>query len=386
VGGLPDLVHLRHSSPLNYFVTEFTVIWVYLRLLFLPLGQALDYDLPIVASIWSWKNLLAFLGGAALLAAGAFLRKRLPIISAGILWFFLGLAVESTFIPLDPVFEHRLYIPMFGFTLVMMAAFDRLPRRAAWMGGVVMIAALSVLTWKRNDLWNDPAAFHADNLRRAPRSERVHLDLANVYRKQGRLEEAQRLYEKALQINPDYELIHINLSMVYSAQKEPQKAVDILLEGLRRTPNHFKLYNNLGVLYNFLGNFEEAAAYLSKGTMLEPDNAMVHFNLALALDRLGRVDEAITHYRRSIALNRSDPESHFNLGLSLHRKGNLREALQEFLIVSRLNPEHAGSLYNAAQIYITLGEPASARTLAGRLQRLNPGMAQQIHRRLATGQ
>jgi tetratricopeptide (TPR) repeat protein len=383
VGGMPDLVHLKHSSPLNYLVTEFSVIWIYLRLLFFPYGQALDYDLPIVETIWTLKNLLAFLGVAALLAAAGLLRKRLPLVSAGIFWFFLGLTVESTIIPLDPVFEHRLYIPMFGFALVVMAAVARLPRRGALVAVVLLITSLSILTWKRNDLWNDPIAFYEDNLRRAPRSERVHLDLANAYRKQGRLDEAQRIYERALEINPDYVLIHINLSMVYSAQMQTQKAVDILLEGVRRNPSHFKLYNNLGVLYNSLGKYDEAAAYLKKGAMLEPYNATLHFNLALAYERLGRLDEAITHYRRSIELNYGDPSAHFNLGLALHKKGSLREALQAFLAASQLNPSHAGTLFNAALISLDLGDIQAARNLEVRLQRLDPYRAGEIARRIS---
>lgn len=382
VGGMPDLVHLRHLSPLNYLVTEFSVIWLYLRLLFVPYGQALDYDLAIVDALWTWQSGIALLGIIILLAAAVVLRKRLPYVSAGIFWFFLALLVESSFIPLDPVFEHRLYLPMFGFALVVMAGFARLSRRTALSGIVLLTAVLAFLTWQRNDLWNDPVAFHEDNLRRAPRSERVHLDLANAYRKQDRLAEAQSLYEKALEINPDYVLIHINLSMVYSAQKDYQKAVAILLEGLRRNQSHFKLYNNLGVLYNFLGKYTEAAAYLEKGALLEPGNATVHFNLALAYDRLGRRGEAITHYRRSIALDNTSPESYFNLGLALHRQDNLREALQAFDMAARLNPGHVGILYNAAQISLELGDTAAARRYLPRLQRLDPRRAQDLQRRI----
>ncbi|MCP3175627.1 tetratricopeptide repeat protein [Desulfuromonas sp. KJ2020] len=383
VGGMPDLVHLRHLSPLNYLATEFSVIWLYLRLLFVPYGQALDYDIPIVATVWEAKTLIAALGVVALLATAAYMRKRLPYLSAGILWFFLGLAVESTIIPLDPVFEHRLYIPMFGFALVVMAALARLPGRGAWVGTFLLVAALSVLTWQRNDLWNDPAAFYEDNLRRAPRSERVHLDLANVYRKQGRLEEAQQLYERALEINPDYVLLHINLSMVYAAQKQHKKAVQILLEGVRRNPSHFKLYNNLGVLYNFQGKYAEAAAYLQKGLMLEPYNATVYFNLALAYERLGRLEDAIYHYRRSLELDRSDPMTYFNLGVALNKKGELKEALQAFLVAAQLNPNHAGTLYNVGLTYLDLRDVASALNLLPRLSVLNPEMAKRLQLRIS---
>lgn len=383
VGGMPDLVHLKHLSPLNYLATEFYVIWLYLRLLIFPYGQALDYDVAIVANFWNWVSMVGLLGIILALAAAFLLRKRQPTVSAGIFWFFLALVVESTIIPLDPVFEHRLYIPIFGFVLVVMAGFANLPRRTALTAFALIIATLSILTWQRNNLWNDPVAFHEDNLRRAPRSERVRLDLGNAYRKQGRLTDAQRIYEEALGINPDYILLHINLSLVYSAQQNNQKAVEILLDGLRRNPAHFKLYNNIGVLYNVMGKYSEAAHYLQKGAMIEPDNAMLHFNLALAYSRLGRLDEAIVHYRRSIALDYDEPESHFNLGLVLYRHGKLQEALQEFLLGTRMNPKHAGTLYNAALIALELGNFQLARELGVRLQSLDQGRADDIARRIS---
>lgn len=385
VGGMPDLMHLKNLSPLNYLVTEFSVIWLYLRLLFLPYGQALDYDLPIIATIWSWKNLAAFMGIAALLLIATYIRKRLPFVSAGIFWFFLGLVVESTFIPLDPVFEHRLYIPMFGFALVVLGGFSRLSCKKALIAGILTVTILSTLTWLRNDLWNDPLAFHLDNLSRAPRSERVHLDVANVYRKDGKFKEAEKYYLKALEINQGYALIHINLSIVYTEQKEYQKAVEILLEGIRKNPYHFKLYNNIGVLYNFLGRYAEAETYLKKGIALEPYNSMVFFNLAIACDRLDRLDEAIRYYRQSIELDSGDPMKYFNLGLVLHRKGTLREALQAFSNAIRLNPNHAGTLYNAGMVAIELGDLTSAQNVQMRLQSLEPGLANRLLQHLREG-
>lgn len=382
IGGLPDLIHLRDNSPLNYLRTEFVVIWIYLRLLLFPYGQALDYDLPIVTDPWHWPGMVGLLGIILLLTAAAQLRQRQPLVSAGIIWFFLTLAIESTLIPLDPIFEHRLYLPMFGFVLVIMGGLTQLPRRFTVTAVVLVVAILSVLTWQRNALWNDPVAFYEDNLRRAPRSERVHIDLGNLYLSANRVEEAQKLYEAALAINPGYVLIHINLARAYSAQQEYQKAVAILQAGLRHDPTHFRLYNNLGVMYNILGDFRAAADALQRATHLEPENAKVYFNLGLAYDRLGRVDDAISNFRRAAALDPGEPTTHFNLGLALHNKGDQQAALQEFLYTSRLNPNHAGTLFNAGMIYLELGDPAAARRIVAQLQRLDPAIARQLESRI----
>lgn len=382
VEALPDLIHLRHNSPLNYLATQFSVIWIYLRLLFFPLGQALEYDLPIVQTIFAWRNAPGLLGIILLLAGAFWLRQRQPLISAGILWFFLGLAVESSIIPLDPVFEHRLYLPMFGFALVVMAGLQRLPTRTALVAATLLVAVLAVLTWQRNALWADPLAFYQDNVRRAPQSERANLDLANLYRIQGRLDEAERYYRRTLAINPDYVLVHINLALLYNARRDYPAAEAILLEGIRRNPYHFRLYNNLGVIYNFLGRFAEAAFYLEKGAALESDNATLHFNLGVAYERLGRLNAAIDHYRRAIMLDPADPQPHFTLGGALHQQGAVQEALQAFMAAARLDPNHAHALYNAALIHLDLGNVPASREIAARLQRVDPALASTLPPRL----
>lgn len=382
IGGMPDLVHLTHLSPIHYLVTQFTVIWLYIKLLFIPYGQALDYDLPIVAHLVTWQNLLAFSGLVVLFVAAFLLRRRQPLISAGILWFFLGLVVESSIIPLDPVFEHRLYISLFGFVLIVLAGLSGLRRNQAVVTLMVILSVLSALTWLRNDLWTDPVAFHEDNLRRAPKSERVHLDLANIYLKNDRVNEAQALFERALRINPDYVPIHINLSRIYSMKGQHEQAVALLRDGIRRSPNHFRLHNNLGVIYNYLGRYAEAAAALRKAIMLEDQHATVHFNLALALERLNRLDEAAHHYQRATQLDPGDAKGYFNLGMVLHKQGRPAQALQQFLAAGRLTPNHAPTLYNTALIYLDLGETASAAALANRLRQIDPGSAQRVLQRL----
>lgn len=378
IGGLPDLIHLRHNSPLNYLVTEFVVIWLYLRLLVLPYGQALDYDLSIVDNLWHLPSLVGLLGIVFLLTTAILLCKRQPVITAGIFWFFLTLAVESSIIPLDPVFEHRLYVPMFGFVLVTMGSMALLPRRVAVAAIVLMTVVLAVLTWQRNALWNDPIAFFEDNLRRSPRSERVRIDLGNLYLENNRVDEAQRMYEEALVINPDYALIHINLGRAYVAQKEYQKAVAILEEGVRRDPDRFQLYNNLGVVYSLLGDFRAAADALQRAARIEPENATLYFNLGIACDRLGRNDEAIANYRRAVALRAGDPANHFNLGLALFRKGEVNDALQVFLAAYRLQPNDVGTLYNIAVIYLQQGDIKSAGDFTAQLQRIDPALASRL--------
>ena len=47
-------------TPLNYLLTQFSVIVKYIQLLFLPLNQSLDYDYPVSNSFFELRTLLSF--------------------------------------------------------------------------------------------------------------------------------------------------------------------------------------------------------------------------------------------------------------------------------------------------------------------------------------
>ena len=55
---------------------------------------------------------------AGLFALAIYLARRERLVSFCILWFFINLVIESSVIGLELIFEHRLYLPMFGIALV----------------------------------------------------------------------------------------------------------------------------------------------------------------------------------------------------------------------------------------------------------------------------
>jgi hypothetical protein len=103
----------------EYLCTQFNVLVVYIRLLFLPIQQNLDYAFLFRRGFFDSYTPLAFLFLTALALLGIRQVKKRPVISMGIFWFFITLSVESSIIPIrDALFEHRLYLPVFGFTLI----------------------------------------------------------------------------------------------------------------------------------------------------------------------------------------------------------------------------------------------------------------------------
>ncbi|MEK6195728.1 MAG: hypothetical protein N2F24_16055, partial [Deltaproteobacteria bacterium] len=101
-------------------LTQSRVVLYYITLLLLPLPGRMnfDYDFPLSYSLLSPSTtFVAVILLAIPLVWSLFRRKEQPLVAFGILWFFLNLAIESTVIPLELVFEHRLYLPSVGFYL-----------------------------------------------------------------------------------------------------------------------------------------------------------------------------------------------------------------------------------------------------------------------------
>jgi hypothetical protein len=104
-------------SRWDYLNTQFRVIVTYIRLLFLPISQNLDYDYPIYRSFFSPAVILSFMFLLLLFGIGIYLfyisritHCALRITAFGIFWFFVTLSVESSVIPIDAL-EHRVYLP-----------------------------------------------------------------------------------------------------------------------------------------------------------------------------------------------------------------------------------------------------------------------------------
>jgi hypothetical protein len=222
VGQMPKPMKLEkppENLQLLYFVTEFSVLWLYLRLLLLPYGQVFDYGYPLASKLWDVHTVIAG-GGLAVLVVMALLlvRRKQPLIAFGIFWFFLTLAVESTIIPLDAAVEHRLYMPVFGFSLSLVALVRHVAGRKHALLLLLIVAIYGGAAWQRNQLWAHPIAFALDGVAKAPHNQRNHLTLANSYADAGRWADAEQALRKAIPLRPYYHIPYDNLGSALAQQ------------------------------------------------------------------------------------------------------------------------------------------------------------------------
>jgi len=319
-------------SRMDYLLTQFTVIATYIRLIFFPINQNLDYDFPIYNTFLTPEVFLSFLLLFSIFSLGIymFLHSRTRnstyrIIAFGIFWFFITLSVESSFIPIvDVIFEHRVYLPSTGFFIALTTGIflllNKFGHRKLHRIGVAIIVTViimfSVFTYSRNNIWSSEIALWQDNVEKSPQKARPHNILGNVLNKQGRTEEAIEHYLHALQIKPDYE----------------------------------KTYNNLGRAFYNQGRFKEAIEHYLHALQIKPDYEKAHYNLGNVLNEQDRTEEAIEHYLHALRINPESEEAHNNLAISFVFKGYIKMAVSHFRKALHINPDYIPAKNNLKEV------------------------------------
>jgi tetratricopeptide (TPR) repeat protein len=241
------------------------------------------------------------------------------LISFGILYFFIAVSVESSLIPIkDVIFEHRVYLPSFGFflcfTVCIFLIKNRLREplnRAVIPALVLVIIILAGAAYARNTIWSSSLALWEDAVKKSPMKARPHINLGKALFDRGDTDAAIKEYLSAINLDPNYDAA----------------------------------YSNLGACYESLGRLDEAIPQLLTAIRLNPYEPKPYMTLGLIYGRQGLFEQAIEEFRMVIKNSPNSAEAHHNLGVALYKNGLLKEAYAEVLFSIKLNPELSGAAH-----------------------------------------
>jgi len=383
-GLLEDVSRLTQEtedgSRWSYLCTQFNVLVIYIRLFFLPIGQNLDYLYPFKTGFFDGYTPLAFAFLIGIIAIGIWNIRKRPVICFGVFWFFITLSVESSVIPIrDALFEQRLYLPVFGFAIIVSyLVFQYLSKRLSWAVAisVVIILCLGTATYLRNRVWKDNISLWSDVVSKSFHNYRANINLGAALDNQGRTEEAIEHYLQALQLKPDYDKAHYNLGFALDNQGRTEEAIEHYLQALRIKPDYVEAHNNLGNALNNQGRTEEAIEHYLQALQLKPDYDKAHYNLGNALDNLGRTEEAIEHYLQALRINPDYDEAHNNLGNALKKRGRTEEAIEHYLQALRIKPDYVEAHNNLGNALNNQGHTEEAIEHYLQVLRIKPDNAE----------
>lgn len=278
-----ELYDRRQFSLGQRLLTEMRVVSSYIFLLLLPLPRFLnlEHDVSLSTSLISpMSTLYSSLFLIVLLFYAWKMRRRQPLITFGIIWFFANLIIESTVIPLELKFEHRLYLPSVGFYLALVftvIAFGKLLLRKhekkmslalAFSLSMILLSGLSYMTYMRNSCWVDAITLYSDCVKKAPNKARNHSNLSRAYAAVGKndlaIDEAELALTLGRKGREEYWVSASNIISAYVSKGEIKHAIargeTLLQDAPRQTKqNSYPVFlHNLGNAYVQLAQYRLA--------------------------------------------------------------------------------------------------------------------------------
>jgi len=376
-GDINAKLKMADMSYTQYFLTQLRVMVTYIRLAFLPYHQNLDYDYPISQSIFELPTLISLVFLGSILYWAKYLFKEYRLLSFSILWFFLTLLPESGLLPLpDVIFEHRLYLPLVGYSLFLVSG-------AYYLGGskrlkmIVLILLMGIvtysfLTYQRNRVWRDNFTLWDDAVRKSPHKARAYGNRGFLFCQQGKYIQGIADLTMAIRLNPNYAKAYCNRGKAYSELGKFTQAITDYNKTIELQPGFALAYNNRGVVDNILGNDEQAVDDFTKSIKLNPYFPGAYDSRGRIYLQKGNLAQAIEDFTKVIALSPSDVEAYSSCGYIYDKQGQFAQALRNLNKAIQINSRYADAFINRGDVYFHQGNLIQAIADYNKVIEINP--------------
>jgi tetratricopeptide (TPR) repeat protein len=260
-----DYTSIYSESLAVRLLTFFKIIFIYIKLFFIPYPLHMERDTAIITSgLNAW--LFAFIVLCIALGAISYWqwkKYRKTTILFGWAWLSIMLVPVSGIIAINGLlYEHWLYLPLVGFFIITYESLELISKKlvkdtiAKYFFFFVVIV-LSFLTIRQNYFWSSPIRLY-NHLLQYTDSARIHNNLAMAYSDQGMYQEALEHYKIGLAYGQAYPQIYHNIGNTYAALGDTANAEISYKKALEISPEFYHTYTNLINVYIQQNKFDAA--------------------------------------------------------------------------------------------------------------------------------
>ncbi len=146
------------------------------------------------------------------------------------------------------------------------------------------------------------------------------------------------------------------------------------LDKAENEPNNFEAQIGAGDLYLKIQNFTKALEFYEAANKLKPDNYETIVKIGNTYFDSEQYETAETWYAKALEIKPNDVGVRTDFGITFieRQKPDLARAIKEFQTSLKTDPKHEPTLYNLGVAYIKTGDTEQAKTIAHRLEEINP--------------
>ncbi len=325
------------------FIPFGTFYFKYLGWLTLPVHMSIERSSNTPENKLSILAILAWGGMLSTLGIAIIMRRKRPLIAAGLAWIWIALAPFCGLVPIyQGMAERFLYFASAGLALLVVAVSFSVPRGARPIALCIVAFWIIWGVWRLQSRvldWADSATLYQSSLKGSPHSVKLFYNLGAVSEKRGDLVRADLSYQSVLRLQPEYEPAIAGLGNIRLRLNDPKGAADLYRQALA----------------------------------IKPDDAGAVTNYAAALAALGDLENAEVLYKRAITLAPGKDDAYCGLGVVLFREGNSLGAILQFMKAQRADPLDSTPDYDLGGIYQKLGKLDVAAGYYKKALELSPG-------------
>jgi tetratricopeptide (TPR) repeat protein/predicted AlkP superfamily phosphohydrolase/phosphomutase len=208
-----------------------------------------------------------------------------------------------------------------------------------------------------------------------PSSPEIHNNLGRTLANQGKLNEAEAEFHKALALNPNDADALLNLATVAALRGSPARAEQLVKQALAANPDHTLALARLAELRRDAGDLPEAARLFREALKLDEVNPDLYLGLGDVLQRSGQYKDAEAAFRRVLELDPDSFAANYNLGVTALQQQQADAAIASFQKALSLNGEHplaAATWNNIGTAELDRGNRAAAMAAFEKSVALSP--------------
>lgn len=278
------------------------------------------------------------------------------------------------------VADRYVYIASIGISYIVAEGFFWLwnkqkQRNALLIALILLMAVLSVLTYRRCFVWKDSISMWSDIQKDGNDAAFMQNSRGYAYYEQGDFNKAIEAYTRALEIEPRFVEAYSNRGMAYYAQGRFDQAIVDYNQALGLSPRDAKARLNRGAVYHRLGQFDLAQADYSQSIASDPAFAAAYSNRGMTLAAQGRFDQALLDYTKALELNPTSADVYINRADIYRKTGTVEQALSDYARALELDPQNAAVYMNRGNLYFSRGDFDKALADYNSAIAINPGQA-----------
>lgn len=172
--------------------------------------------------------------------------------------------------------------------------------------------------------------------------------IGSALAEEGRLKEAEKLFKKAIDLNPVFALAHQSYARCLHLLGKKRKAEHHFKEALKLDPKNANTHVFYAIFLECSRRPSSAINHLEKAIELEPNNSVFHTLLGIAAMEIHHYDRAENELKKAIDLSPNNLDAYYNYGVLLSRISRWSEARDQFKKVFDIDPsfKHVKELYS----------------------------------------